>query len=92
MSPLPDFLPLACESAEPAAVLDALLVRPSRKTCDALVAAFFDVVLLGLTWESELPAAVLEAFPVEPPDSTVDAFFAALAPVDFVAICLPQGG
>jgi hypothetical protein len=37
------FLGARCERAEAAAVFDALLVRPSRKTFDAAFAAFADV-------------------------------------------------
>lgn len=42
------FLPRAgrCESALPAAVLDTLLVRPSRNTLDATLAARAEVTLL----------------------------------------------
>jgi len=44
----PDFGAL-CESAEPAAVFDERLVRPSRKTLDAADAARADVLrLLGM--------------------------------------------
>lgn len=37
------FLEGLCESAEPAAVLEALLVRPSRRTFDAADAALLEV-------------------------------------------------
>lgn len=37
------FFGARCESADPAAVLEALLVRPSRKTLDAAFAAFAEV-------------------------------------------------
>ncbi len=63
-------------------------MRPSRKTFDAVVAAFFDVTFVGLTCESALPAAVLDDLLVDPLDKTVDAFFAALRLVDLVAISL----
>jgi len=51
-----------CASAEPAALLDAALDRPSLRTCDALVAAFAEVTFWGETCESELPAADLDAY------------------------------
>ena len=41
------FLPFACDKALPAAVFDAALVRPSRSTLDAAVAARAEVVSLG---------------------------------------------
>jgi hypothetical protein len=66
--------------------LDAALVRPSRSTFDAAVAAFVDVTFGGLTCASELPAALFDDFPVEVLDNTFDAFLAAFGPVVFVAI------
>lgn len=73
-------------SADPAALLEATLVRPSRKTADAAVAAFADVVLGGATWDRALPAADLDALPVESLDRTEEELFATLPPVIFVAI------
>ena len=37
-----------CDRALPAAVLDALLVRPSRRTFDAALAAFAEVTLFAM--------------------------------------------
>lgn len=63
-----------CESAEPAALFEAALVRPSRSTCEALDAALDDVTFLGAaTCERALPAAVFEFLPVEPFERTCDA-------------------
>ena len=71
-----------CDSADPAALFDAALVRPSLRTFDALVAAPDDVTFLGApTCESALPAAVFEFFPVEPFNKTCDALWAAFFPV-----------
>lgn len=46
------FLWVRWESALAAAVLDVLLVRPSRKTLDAADAARLDVVLLAICFTS----------------------------------------
>jgi len=63
------------------------LVLPSRRTCDAALAAPADVVLGGaLTCDSALPAAVLEFVPVEVLRKTVDALLPARTPVTLVAI------
>ena len=67
--------------AEPAAVFDAALVRPSRRTADAEVAAFAEVTFGGETCDRELPAAVFEALPVEPLVRTADDLLAARDPV-----------
>jgi hypothetical protein len=83
-----DFLLRVWESAEPATDFDAELVRPSRSTFEAAVAAFFDVTFVGLTWASVLPAALFDAFPVEALDKTLDAFLATFGFVVFVAIIL----
>ncbi len=83
---LVSFLAGAWESAEPAAVLDAELVRLSLSTFDAAVATFLDVTLAGLTWASVLPAALFDVFPVDALDKTVEAFFAAFGPVVFGAM------
>ena len=65
-------------SAEPAADLESLLVRPSLKVLDAAFAAAADVSLLGaLRWESALPAADFDAFPVDGLDSVFEALRAA---------------
>jgi hypothetical protein len=75
-----------CDSADPAALFDAVLVRPSRNTLEAAVAAFGDVTFLFPVWESALPAAVFDAAPVEGLFSTFDAAAAAFGLVAFVAI------
>lgn len=72
----------ACANALAAADLDAALVRPSRRTDDAAVAAFDDVVFAGAPdWDSALPAAVFDREPVEGFWSVFDAFEAARPPV-----------
>ena len=75
-----------CARADPAALLEAALVRPSRKTADALVATFDEVTLGGATWDNVLPAADFDAFPVPLLERTEEEFFAALLLVIFVAI------
>lgn len=75
-----------CASADPAALLEAALVRPSRKTADALVAAFDEVTLGGATCDNVLPAADFDAFPVQLLERTEEEFFAALLLVIFVVI------
>ncbi len=77
------FLPfLTWLSAEPAALLDALLVRLSRSVFDAAVAAFLPVVSLGdLLCVKALPAALLEGLPVLLERRTFDAALAACLPV-----------
>lgn len=70
-----------CAKADPAALFDAALVRPSRNTADAAVAAFAEVTLVGATCDSVLPALVLEFAPVELLCRTFDALLAALEPV-----------
>ena len=79
-------MPARCASADPAALLEAALVRPSRRTADAAVAAFADVALGGATWDKALPAADFDAFPAELLERTEEELFAALLPVIFVAI------
>lgn len=72
----------ACESALPAADLDAAPVRPSRITLEAALAAFGDVVFLGaLVCERALPAAVRDFALVDPLASVFEALDAALMPV-----------
>lgn len=45
----------------PAADFDFLLVRPSRRTLDATLAALFEVTFFGaLVWDRALPEAVLD--------------------------------
>lgn len=82
-------IPARWASADPAALLEAALVRPSRKTADAAVAAFADVALGGATCDNALPAADFDAFPVELLERTVEELFAALLPVILVAILHP---
>jgi hypothetical protein len=75
-----------CAKADPAALLEAGLVRPSLNTADAALAALADVALGGTTCDKALPAADFDAFPVEPLESTEEELFAALLPVTFVTI------
>jgi hypothetical protein len=82
-------MPARWASADPAALLEAALVRPSRKTADAAVAAFADVALGGATCDNALPAADFDAFPVELLERTEEELFATLLPVIFVAILHP---
>jgi hypothetical protein len=78
------FPPFACERALPAALLEAALVRPSRRTEEAALADFDEVVFFGaLVWDSALPAAVFERLPVAPLCSVLEALDAALDPVVF---------
>ena len=79
-------MPVRWASAEPAALLEAGLVRPSRRTADAAVAAFADVTLGGATCDNALPAADFDVLPVELFERTEEELFAALALVIFVAI------
>ena len=73
-----------CDNALPAADFDALLVRLSRKTDDAELAAFFEVTLLGaFVWERALPAAVFDLPPVLLLRRVLEALFAALGRVTF---------
>jgi hypothetical protein len=82
--------PCFCDSALPAADLDALLVRPSRSVFEAAEAALDDVVLLGaFDWESALPAALFDALPVAWFVSVLDALDAALPLV--VLLCAMAG-
>jgi hypothetical protein len=72
------FLVRACVSALPAADFEAFAVRPSRSTCDALVAAAAEVCFFGaLACASALPAADFEFAPVDLLDSVFEALFAA---------------
>lgn len=82
-----------CDNADPAALFDAALVRPSRSTFDALDAAPDEVTLLGAaTCESALPAAVFEFLPVEPFAKTCDALWAAFGPVTLLFMVYPPSG
>jgi len=68
----------------PAALFDALLVRPSRRTFDAALAAADEVLSLGaLLWVRALPAAFLEFAPVDELFNTFAALFATLGLVPF---------
>jgi hypothetical protein len=79
-----------CDNADPAALFDAALVRPSLRTFDALDAALGDVIFLGApTCERALPAAVFEFLPVEPFARTCDALWAAFGPVTLLFIAYP---
>ena len=65
-----------------AAALEALLVRPSRRTCEAAFAAGADVALPGVRWDRALAAAVLDLLPVSLLRRTEDAF----EPTDFEVV------
>jgi hypothetical protein len=74
----------ACANALAAADFEAALVRPSRSTEDAAVAAFEDVVFAGApVWERALAAAVLEREPVDALLRVCEALVAAFVPVVF---------
>lgn len=80
------------EMALPAADFDVLLVRPSLRTDEAALAAFFEVTFFGLfVWDKALPAEVFDFAPVDLLLSVEDAFFAALGLVtlDFAIFCAP---
>jgi len=77
---------LRCASAEPAALFDALLVRPSRNTVDAAEAALAEVTLLGDTCASALPALALEFLPVDVLVKTVEARVATFGLVTLLTI------
>jgi hypothetical protein len=73
-----------CDRALPAADLDFLLVRESRRTLDATLAAGADVFFLGaLRCVRALPAAVLDFLLVEPLVRVLDALVAARFLVTF---------
>lgn len=79
----------ACASAEPAADLDAVLVRPSLNTAEAVLAAFGEVILDGATCDKALPAALFDGLPVDVLDKTEDDLLATLELVTFlVIVCL----
>ena len=81
-----------CDSVLPAEDFDFLLVRPSRRTAEAELAALLEVTLFGaFVWESALPAAVFDLAPVFLLRSVLDALLAALGLVtfDFVIFCSP---
>lgn len=65
-----------------------MLVRPSRSTFDAAVAADEEVTFFGATCDKALPAAALEDLPVVLLVSTVEAAFAACTPVVFATALL----
>ena len=74
---LPFFLDGVCDNALPAADLDALPVRTSRRVFEAADAAFFLVCFAGaFVCDKALPAADFDAFPVDPDESVFDAFLA----------------
>ena len=77
-----------CDKALPAADLDFLFVRPSRRTFDAALAAFVDVTFCVLRCDSALPAADFEALPTPPEVRVFEAFDAALPDVILPAILL----
>ena len=78
---------MVCDRALPAADFDAALVRPSRSTLEAAVAACADVCSWGAPFcVSALPAALLEALPVDWLDSTLEAAEAVAGRVVVVAI------
>ncbi len=78
------FLPLAWLNALPAADFDALLVRPSRITAEAALAALGEVTRLGaLVCDNALPAAVFDFEPVEGVRSVFDELRAAAGRVTF---------
>ena len=78
------FFLLACANALAAAVFDAVLLRPSRNTCEAALAALEEVVSRGaLLWVKALPAAVLAALPDEGLSNTLAAALAAFGLVPF---------
>jgi len=84
-----------CERAEPAALFEALLVRPSRRVFEAAEAARGEVAFFGaLRWDRALPAAVFDFFPVALPRRFFDAADAAFLPVAFLGIqvLLPVNG
>ncbi len=82
--------PCRCDNAEPAALLDAALVRPSCNTFEAAVAAFAEVTFEVCDWDNALPAAVFEFLPVEALSRTFDALWAAFAPVVLPAMAFPR--
>lgn len=77
-----------CDRALPAADFDVLLVRPSRRTWDAALAAFGDVTFVVFRCDKALPAADLDALPVTPDFNVFEALEAALPDVFFPAIGL----
>jgi hypothetical protein len=73
-----------CAKALPADDLDALLVRPSRRTFDAALAALSEVVFFGaFVCDSALPAADFDDLPVGVDFRVFEADFDALFPVTF---------
>lgn len=67
-----------CDKAEPAADLEALLVRPSRSAFEAALAALVLVCFFGaLVWLNALPAAFFDVVPVFFERRVLDALLAA---------------
>ncbi len=61
-----------------------MLVRPSLRTLDAVLAAFFELTFPASTCERALPLTDFDDLPVELLFSTVDAFLATVTLVDLV--------
>ncbi|MBI3728241.1 MAG: hypothetical protein HY254_07895 [Burkholderiales bacterium] len=79
------FLFFACANALPAADFDCVLVRPSRNTCEAALAAEGEVCFFGaLVCDKALAAAVFEFAPVALLCRVLEADVAALVPVVLV--------
>ena len=84
------FFDARCANADAAALFEAVLVRPSRITAEAAVAAFAEVVFVGTTWDSALPAAAFDAAPVDELERTAEDFCAAFTPVTLITMMPPQ--
>jgi hypothetical protein len=84
---VPDFV---WDRADPAALFDEALVRPSRNTFEAAVAAFGEVIFEFPFCANALPAAALDLVPVDGLDNTLEAAVAALGLVFFVTIFPPS--
>ena len=83
------FLRPFCASALPAADFDDLLVRPSRSTFDAALAARAEVCFLGaFRCDKALPPADFDAVPVALLRIVFDAAFAAFPLVTFRLVML----
>jgi hypothetical protein len=73
-----------CDKALPAALFEALVVRPSRKTWEAAFATGADVRSLGaLLCVNALAAAFLEFLPDDGLSKTIAAVFATFGLVPF---------
>ena len=78
-----------CDKALPAADLEVLLVRPSRRVVEAAEAAGLLVCLAGvLRWDIALPAADFEDLPVDLVVSVFDALLAAGLLVTFLFLAM----